>query len=87
MGSDRVSVKGLEVVGLDKEKNLLVVKGGIPGPTGGLVMVTKLGKIKGYTPPPEEKPAEEEQVESSGKNQESREETGEQKIEEVKDAS
>ena len=59
MGNATVSVKNLEVVGLDKEKNLLVVKGAVPGSTGGLVMITKLGRIKGYTPPPEEKPSEE----------------------------
>lgn len=59
MGAESVSVRNLEVVGIDKEKNLLVVKGGIPGPVGSLVMVTKLGRIKGYTPPPEEKPEEE----------------------------
>lgn len=59
MGNVRVSVRGLEVVGIDKEKNLLTVKGAVPGATGGLVMITKLGRIKGYTPPPEEKPEEE----------------------------
>ncbi|MDO8573922.1 MAG: 50S ribosomal protein L3 [Candidatus Daviesbacteria bacterium] len=60
MGNTRVSVKNLEVVGLDKIKNSLLIKGAVPGPTGGLVMITKLGRIKGYTPPPEEKPSEEE---------------------------
>lgn len=59
MGADNVSVRNLEVVGIDREKSLLVIKGGIPGPVGSLVMVTKLGRIKGYTPPPEEKPDEE----------------------------
>ena len=63
MGSERVSIKNLEVVGLDKEKSFMVVKGGIPGPVGGLVMVTKLGRVKGYTSPPEEKPSEEEEQE------------------------
>lgn len=62
MGSETVSTRGLEVVGLDKEKNLLVIKGAVPGATGGLIMVTKLGRIKGYTPPPEEKPSEEEET-------------------------
>lgn len=62
MGSQQASVKNLEVVGLDRNKNLLMVKGAIPGPVGNLVMITKLGRIKGYTPPPEEKPAEEEVV-------------------------
>lgn len=70
MGAAKVSMKNLEVVGIDKEKNLLVVKGGIPGATDGLVMVTKLGRIKGYTPPPEEKP-EEETVQKDSENSES----------------
>lgn len=55
MGNVSVSAKNLEVVGLDKEKNLLIVKGGLPGPTGGLLRITKLGRIKGYSPPSEEK--------------------------------
>lgn len=59
MGSQRVSAKNLEVVGIDKIKNLLLVKGAVPGSAGSLVMITKLGRIKGYTPPPEEKPEEE----------------------------
>ncbi len=55
MGSDTVTTRNLEVVGIDKEKNLLVIKGAVPGATEGLVTITKLGRIKGYTPPPEEK--------------------------------
>ncbi len=61
MGTTQASVKNLEVVGLDKTSNLLVIKGAIPGSIGSLVIVTKLGRIKGYTPPPEEKPSEEEE--------------------------
>ncbi len=61
MGDEQVSVKNLEVVGLDKTKSLLVVKGAIPGSVGGLVMITKLGRVKGYTPPPEEKVEEEQE--------------------------
>ncbi len=60
-GFDTVSVKNLEVVTVDKKNNLLVVKGGVPGPVGSLVEITKLGRIKGYTPPPEEKIEEEEE--------------------------
>ncbi|TSC65517.1 MAG: large subunit ribosomal protein L3 [Microgenomates group bacterium Gr01-1014_80] len=59
MGNVKSSAKNLEVVGIDKEKNLLTIKGAVPGATGGLIMITKLGRIKGYTPPPEEKPEEE----------------------------
>lgn len=63
MGAATVSVRGLEVVEVDKSKNLLIIKGGIPGATGSLVSISKLGRIKGYTPPPEEKPEEEEESE------------------------
>ncbi len=63
MGMEQVSLKGVEIVGIDKENSLLTLKGGIPGPVGGLIMIKKLGRVKGYTPPPEEKPEEEEEVE------------------------
>ncbi|MBI4036424.1 50S ribosomal protein L3 [Candidatus Daviesbacteria bacterium] len=59
MGVETVSVKNLEVTGLDKEKNLLIVKGAVPGSSGSLVKIEKLGKARGYTPPPEEKEEEE----------------------------
>ena len=61
MGNVKSSAKNLEVVSLDKEKNLLTIKGAVPGATGGFVMVTKLGRVKGYTPPPEEKVEEPEE--------------------------
>jgi len=62
MGHVQVSVKNLEVVGIDKANNLLMIKGAVPGPIGGLITVTKLGRVKGYTPPPEEKPEEEQEA-------------------------
>lgn len=39
MGNERVTVLNLQVVQVDPERNLLLVKGAIPGPVGGLVMV------------------------------------------------
>ncbi|MDH7571840.1 MAG: 50S ribosomal protein L3 [Armatimonadota bacterium] len=39
MGHERVSVKGLRVVRVDPERNLLLVRGAVPGPDGNLVMV------------------------------------------------
>jgi large subunit ribosomal protein L3 len=39
MGNERVTVLNLEVVQADPERNLLLLKGAIPGPDGGLVMV------------------------------------------------
>jgi large subunit ribosomal protein L3 len=39
MGSQRVTQRRLEVVDVDAERNLLIVKGAVPGPTGALVEV------------------------------------------------
>lgn len=41
MGADRYTVRGLRVVSVDAEKNLLMVHGAIPGPTGGLLTIRK----------------------------------------------
>jgi len=41
MGVARVTVKDLEVVRVDVERNLLLVKGAVPGAPGGLVWVTQ----------------------------------------------
>ena len=39
MGNERVTVLNLQVVRADAERNLLLLRGAIPGPEGGLVMV------------------------------------------------
>ncbi len=39
MGNARKTVQNLEVVLVDAERNLLLVKGGVPGPNGGLVLI------------------------------------------------
>ncbi len=39
MGNERVTLLNLEVVRADTERNLLLLRGAIPGPEGGLVMV------------------------------------------------
>jgi large subunit ribosomal protein L3 len=39
MGAEKVTTLNLEVVQADAERNLLLVKGAIPGPKGGLVLV------------------------------------------------
>jgi large subunit ribosomal protein L3 len=41
MGNDQVTVKNLEVVKIFPEKNLLVIKGAIPGHNGSFVIVNK----------------------------------------------
>lgn len=39
MGGDRVTVKNLEIVEVDKENNLIAIKGAIPGRRGTLIMI------------------------------------------------
>ena len=51
-GNVRKTVRGLEVIEVDSAKNLLIVKGSVPGAKNGLVIVEKTGKVKTYTPPP-----------------------------------
>lgn len=46
MGGGRVTVQRLAVVKVDAERNLLLVKGGIPGAKGSLVMVRQTVKPK-----------------------------------------
>ena len=39
MGHKRVTQPGLEIVAVDREQNLLLVRGSVPGPRGGIVEV------------------------------------------------
>jgi large subunit ribosomal protein L3 len=41
MGTARVTVRNLEIVEVDAEENVLLVKGAVPGPTGGYVVVRR----------------------------------------------
>lgn len=41
MGGDRVTVKNLRVVRLDKESNVIFIKGSIPGPTNSFIEIRK----------------------------------------------
>ncbi len=43
MGNARVTVKKLQVIQADAERNLLLVKGSVPGANGGLLMIRKHG--------------------------------------------
>tara|TARA_S200000501_G_C20813146_1_gene739281 strand:- start:756 stop:1373 length:618 start_codon:yes stop_codon:yes gene_type:complete len=40
-GNTRVTVENLEVVGIDKKNNYLIVKGSVPGPKGAIVSIEK----------------------------------------------
>jgi large subunit ribosomal protein L3 len=39
MGNKRVTQKGLEIISIDAKQNLLLVRGSVPGPRGGVVEV------------------------------------------------
>src|SRR5262245_6491162 len=43
-GNERVTVRNLTVVRIDGENNLLLVKGAVPGPNGGVVLVRPTNK-------------------------------------------
>jgi len=45
MGDRRVTTKSHSLVAIDEEKNLLVVKGSVPGPAGGYVIVRSSQKV------------------------------------------
>ena len=45
MGSVKVTVQNLEVVRVDADKNLLLVKGAVPGPKKALITVKESVKV------------------------------------------
>jgi len=44
MGNARTTVRNLRVLGVDKDDNLLVVEGSVPGPNGGYLVINKAKK-------------------------------------------
>ena len=47
MGDEKVTTLNLEIVQADAERDLLLVKGAVPGPRGGLVIIRNA--VKGGT--------------------------------------
>ena len=41
MGGKKCTVRNLDVIKIDKDKNLMFVKGAVPGPNGGYVIIRK----------------------------------------------
>ena len=50
LGDERVTTQGLEVVRVDVERNLLLIKGSVPGAPGGEVIVRPTVKAAGNVP-------------------------------------
>ena len=46
MGNAQVTVKGLEIIQSDPERNLLFIKGAVPGARNGLLIIKKIGHKK-----------------------------------------
>ena len=44
MGNERVTVRNLRILGIDKDENLLVVEGAVPGPNGSYVLINRAKK-------------------------------------------
>src|SRR3972149_5769298 len=59
LGNSKLTVTGLEVIEVNEDKNIILIKGAIPGPKDGFLIIEKTGKVKSYTLPP---PSEEKQT-------------------------
>ena len=46
MGNERVTQQGLRVVRVDTDRNLLLIRGAVPGANGGLLMIQKSHKVE-----------------------------------------
>jgi large subunit ribosomal protein L3 len=44
MGHERVTMQGLRVFKVDTDKNLIIIKGSVPGPRGGVVIIKRTSK-------------------------------------------
>ena len=42
MGKQRVTVKNLEIIEVQADENVLLVKGAVPGPNGGYIIVRRI---------------------------------------------
>jgi large subunit ribosomal protein L3 len=85
MGNERVTVKNLEVVNIDEEKGLVLVKGAVPGFRNGLILI----KISNDIDIPARKKLAEEIAksakESKGKKETKADEPADEKVEQKKE--
>ena len=47
LGVEKVTIQNLDIIKIDAEKNIIAIKGAIPGPKGGLVIIKNSVKAKG----------------------------------------
>ncbi|MBU4360760.1 50S ribosomal protein L3 [Patescibacteria group bacterium] len=46
MGSEQITVKNLDIIKIDKEKNILYIKGAVPGSRNSLILIQGDGELK-----------------------------------------
>jgi ribosomal protein L3 len=71
MGNARATVRGLKVVEADAEKNLLLVRGAVPGAKNGILLVQKSKITSGVAAPSADLSADKKKSVSSSKTKES----------------
>ncbi len=97
MGNARLTVTGLEVIDVVTDKNLLLVKGAIPGPKTGILIIEKTGQVKKPSMTAtfqtiekakenEEQKSDESKAENAQAAQETADKKGEPKLEEPKES-
>lgn len=79
MGTDTVTVKGLKVMVVDAEKNLLTISGLVPGAANGLILINRLSELQAK---PEVKPTS---AEATAGKEEAKEEVKPEVKEEIKE--
>ena len=45
-GAEQVTIRNLDIINIDAENNIILVRGAVPGPNGGVVVVRPTNKIK-----------------------------------------
>lgn len=72
MGASKLTITNLEVVEVNPDKNIITVKGSVPGTKNGLVIIEKTGKAKipkiPETPKPKEETATAEDIEKKAES-------------------
>lgn len=85
-GGGRVTIKNLTVMDIDEDKNLLLVKGLVPGPRKGLLLIKKVGEESQFIPLMKKGGKEIKETEEEKKARLKKEEEAREKLKEPKEA-
>lgn len=84
-GGGRVTVKNLTVMDIDEDKNLLLVKGLVPGPRKGLLLIKKVGEESQFIPLMKKGEKEIKETEEEKKTRLKKEEEAKERLKEAKE--